>query len=186
MRSPHTAMKSSSHSPQLEKAHVQQWRPNAALKKKKKKKILLSEMVCRASERKRYEVRQKTQVLSLHTSENELIYREREDRRKSRYQGKMSLFWNTLRRGEDTESQKAFGKVGLEWWRDNSDRDIWESIIYKGIIPDAENEWPSSSTEEHRKNKIPRTQPAYSLGGRRRKSGQNTTEPAFRQARRES
>ena len=35
MRSPRTATKSSPRSPQLEKAHVQQRRPNAAAKKKK-------------------------------------------------------------------------------------------------------------------------------------------------------
>ena len=34
MRSPHTTAKSSSHSPQLEKAHTQQQRPSAAKKKK--------------------------------------------------------------------------------------------------------------------------------------------------------
>ena len=34
MRSPRTATKSSACSPQLEKAHVQQWRPNAAKKRK--------------------------------------------------------------------------------------------------------------------------------------------------------
>ena len=33
MRSPHTATKSNPHSPQLEKAHAQQWRPNAAINK---------------------------------------------------------------------------------------------------------------------------------------------------------
>ena len=33
MRSPHTTKKSSPHSPQLEKARVQQWRPNAAKNK---------------------------------------------------------------------------------------------------------------------------------------------------------
>ena len=33
MRSPHTATKSSPHSPQLEKARAQQWRPNAAKSK---------------------------------------------------------------------------------------------------------------------------------------------------------
>ena len=38
MRNPHTAMKSSPRSPQLEKAHVQQRRPNAAKEKKKKEK----------------------------------------------------------------------------------------------------------------------------------------------------
>ena len=38
MRSPQTATKSSPHSPQLEKAHVQQQRPNAATKKKKFKR----------------------------------------------------------------------------------------------------------------------------------------------------
>ena len=38
MRSPRTAMKSSPLSPQLEKARVQQQRPNAAKKKKKIKK----------------------------------------------------------------------------------------------------------------------------------------------------
>ena len=42
MRSPHTAMKSSPHSPQLEKARAQQRRPNAAkhkeINKLKKKK----------------------------------------------------------------------------------------------------------------------------------------------------
>ena len=38
MRSPRTATKSSPRSPQLEKAHVQQRRPNAAKKKKKKAK----------------------------------------------------------------------------------------------------------------------------------------------------
>lgn len=44
----------------------------------------------------------------------------------------------------DGKSQKIFGKVGLEWWKDNSDRDIWESITYKELyLPDAENEWPS-------------------------------------------
>ena len=36
-RSLHTTTKSSSHSPQLEKAHAQQQRPNAAKKKKRKK-----------------------------------------------------------------------------------------------------------------------------------------------------
>ena len=36
MRSPHNTMKSSPCSPQLEKAHVQQQRPNAVRKKKKK------------------------------------------------------------------------------------------------------------------------------------------------------
>ena len=36
MRSLRTAMKSSPRSPQLEKAHAQQQRPNAAKKKKKK------------------------------------------------------------------------------------------------------------------------------------------------------
>ena len=35
MRSPHTTMKRSPHSPHLEKAHMQQRRPNAAKKKKK-------------------------------------------------------------------------------------------------------------------------------------------------------
>ena len=35
MRSPQAATKSSPHSLQLEKARVQQWRPNAAKKKKK-------------------------------------------------------------------------------------------------------------------------------------------------------
>ena len=35
MRSPHTTTKSSPHSLQLEKAHVQQWRPNAAKKRKR-------------------------------------------------------------------------------------------------------------------------------------------------------
>ena len=35
MGSPRTQMKSSPHSPQLEKAHVQQWRPNAAKNKNK-------------------------------------------------------------------------------------------------------------------------------------------------------
>ena len=38
MRSPRTATKSSPRSPQLEKAHVQQQRPNAAKDKKEKKK----------------------------------------------------------------------------------------------------------------------------------------------------
>ena len=38
MRSPRTATKSSPHSPQLEKAHTQQQRPNTARKKKKEKK----------------------------------------------------------------------------------------------------------------------------------------------------
>ena len=37
MRSPHTATKSSPRSPQLEKAHAQQRRPNAAINKLKKK-----------------------------------------------------------------------------------------------------------------------------------------------------
>ena len=36
MRSPHTATKSSPCSPQLQKAHAQQWRPNTARKKQKK------------------------------------------------------------------------------------------------------------------------------------------------------
>ena len=40
MRRPCTATKSSPCSPQLEKAHAQQWRPNAAKKKKKKKKVV--------------------------------------------------------------------------------------------------------------------------------------------------
>ena len=40
MRSPHTARKSSPHSPQLEKACVQQGRPNAAKKNKKTKKTI--------------------------------------------------------------------------------------------------------------------------------------------------
>ena len=35
MRGPYTAMKSSPRSPQLEEAHAQQRRPNAAKKKKK-------------------------------------------------------------------------------------------------------------------------------------------------------
>ena len=39
MRSLHTATKSSSHLLQLEKAHVQQQRPNTAKKKKKKQKL---------------------------------------------------------------------------------------------------------------------------------------------------
>ena len=38
MRSPHIATKSSPHSPQLEKAHAEQQRPNTAKKKKKIKK----------------------------------------------------------------------------------------------------------------------------------------------------
>ena len=48
MRSPHTAAKSSPRSPQWEKAHTQQWRPNAAKNKiskfifKKKKSEILS------------------------------------------------------------------------------------------------------------------------------------------------
>ena len=47
MRSPHTAMKSSPRSPQLEKAHVQQQRPNIAknkikIKNKNQKKIPLT------------------------------------------------------------------------------------------------------------------------------------------------
>ena len=37
MRNSHTTMKSSPCSPQLEKAHVQQWRPKAAKKKKERK-----------------------------------------------------------------------------------------------------------------------------------------------------
>ena len=36
MRSPHTALKSSPRSPQLEKAHTQQRRPDAAIKKGRK------------------------------------------------------------------------------------------------------------------------------------------------------
>ena len=38
MRSLRTTTKSSPHSPQLEKARVQQWRPNTAKNKLKKKK----------------------------------------------------------------------------------------------------------------------------------------------------
>ena len=42
MRSPHTAMKSSPRWPQLEKAHAQRQRPNAA--KKKKKSVILYQL----------------------------------------------------------------------------------------------------------------------------------------------
>lgn len=63
-------------------------------------------MVCRASERKRYEVTEKTWVVSLHTS------RMRSFAERGNTGGKVGIKsrWNT----DDGESQKAFGKVGLE------------------------------------------------------------------------
>lgn len=109
-------------------------------------------MVCRASERKRYEVTEKTQVVSLHTSR----MRSFAERWNTGGRAGIKWRWNT----DDGESQKALGKVGLEWWSDNSERDIWASIIYK-VIPDAGIEWPSPT--ECRENKIPSTEPTYSL-----------------------
>lgn len=116
--------------------------------------------------------RQKTQILSfLIQSENEVIYREREGTQEE--EQITSEDKSASQHREDGKSQKIFGKVGLEWWKDNSDRFIWESITYKELIPTWCWEWMTITNREGRENRILRTQPAYSLGGRRRKSGQN-------------
>lgn len=120
-------------------------------------------MVYRASKRKRYELRQKIWVFKCKYFRQWGHLTERHRR------GRGSIKWRRIcfeEHRDDDESQKASGKVR----RSNKERtviEIFMSPFSAESSINAGNDWPSST--EFKENKIPRTQVAYSLVGRRGK-----------------